>query len=181
MVGPSASPIAIRRLTVADLPQALEIQSLAYPAFLREDAAAFASRLTLRQSCCFAAIRTEACGETLIAYLLAHGWPSRSPPAIGTILSEPKECAILFIHDLAVAPASRGTAVGRRLVDVATGTAARQGLARAELIAVEGAVPYWQRLGFAEETVSPALADKVAGYGPAARRMTRPIVPEIAV
>ncbi len=182
MVGPSASPIAIRPLTTADLPQAMAIQSLAYPAFLREDAATFASRLTLRRSYCLAAIRTEARGETLIAYLLAHGWPSRSPPAIGTILSEPEECAILFIHDLAVAPAGRGTAVGRRLVDGATiAAAARHGLQRAELIAVEGAAPYWQRLGFAEETVSPALADKVAAYGSAARWMTRPILPEIAV
>ncbi|OWK29546.1 GNAT family N-acetyltransferase [Sphingomonas dokdonensis] len=179
MIGPPASPIAIRPLTTADLPQAMAIQSLAYPAFLREDAAAFASRLTLRQSCCLAATRADTCGETLIAYLLAHGWPSRSPPAIGTILSEPDGCAILFIHDLAVAPVGRGTAVGRRLVDVATGAAARQGLARAELIAVDGAAPYWQRLGFAEETVSPALADKVAAYGPAARWMTRPITPEI--
>lgn len=176
-----APPIAIRPLTAADLPQALAIQSLAYPAFLREDAAAFASRLTLRQSYCLAATRAEARGETLIAYLLAHGWPSGSPPAIGMILSEPDRCTVLFIHDLAVAPGGRGTAIGKRLIDVATVAAARQGLARAELIAVEGAAPYWQRLGFAEETISPALAAKVAAYGPAARWMTRPIAPEITV
>ena len=47
----------------------------------------------------------------------------------------------------------------------------------AELIAVEGAAPYWRALGFTEPSIPPALAAKVAAYGPAARWMSRPLAP----
>ncbi len=78
---------------------------------------------------------------------------------------------MLFLHDLALAPAARGLRVGERLVAAALGAAHRDGLTEAELIAVEGAAAYWHRLGFAETAMAPTLAAKVAGYGDAARWM----------
>lgn len=80
---------------------------------------------------------------------------------------------MLFLHDLALSPAARGLRVGERLVVAALEAARRDGLAEAELIAVEGAADYWRRVGFMEATMTPALATKVAGYGDAARWMTR--------
>jgi predicted N-acetyltransferase YhbS len=125
----------------------------------------------LPASCCLAATR----GEVLIAYLLAHGWPGESPPPVGALLEQQGASDVLFIHDLAVSSAGRGSGIGRRLVDRALELAAQDGLTRAELIAVEGAASYWRRLGFAEPATPAALAAKVASYGQEARWMTRNI------
>ncbi len=163
--------IVIEPLTLRDLAPALGIQAEAYPPFLVEDEAAFASRITLARSHCFAAKR----GGQLVGYILAHAWPRQSPPAVGTMLVDGQPAEILYIHDLAIAAAGRGLDLGRRLVGHAFEAAARDGLDRAELIAVEGAAAYWRTLGFHEEPPTPALAAKLATYGAAARWMVRAI------
>lgn len=84
---------------------------------------------------------------------------------------------MLYLHDLAVAPAGRGAGIGRALVARAFELAARAGLPEAQLIAVEGADRWWAGLGFREPPIPPDLAAKVAAYGPRARWMTRPIGP----
>jgi len=161
--------LVVRSLESADLPAALAIQSLAYPAFLREDEAAFESRLTVASSFCFAATR----GGSLVGYLLAHGWARTAPPPVGTVLPADAPAQVLFVHDLAVSPVGRGGGAGRLLAARAFDAAGRAGLAEAELVAVEGAAAYWRSLGFVAPPVSAALAAKVAGYGPAACWMTR--------
>lgn len=165
--------LVIRQLERRDLPAALAIQSQVYPSFLVEPADAFASRLDASAQFCLAAVSD---GE-LLGYLLAHGWPRLSPPPIGAILSPSALSEVLFIHDLAVGANGRGLALGRRLVNRAFELAADQKLLCAELIAVEGAAPYWQSLGFAEAEVSAELETKVAVYGSQARWMTRQIAP----
>ncbi len=159
----------IRPLEPGDIPAALAIQAQAYPAFLREDEAAFASRIAMKASYCLAATRD---GQ-LVAYLLAHGWLSLAPPPVGTILPAEAPSEILFIHDLAVSPEGRGSGIGRDLVARAFELAARDGLHPAELIAVEGAKPYWTSLGFEPVDCSAELAAKVAAYGPQACLMKR--------
>lgn len=141
--------------------------------FLLEDAEAFASRLAVPADYCLAAVQ----GGVLVGYLLAHGWRSEAPPAVGTVLGRNVTSEILYIHDLAVSSAAKGWSVGRTLIDHAFDLAARDGLSVAELIAVEGAARYWSGLGFAESIPSAALAAKVAGYGESARWMTRAIQP----
>lgn len=163
--------ILVRHLGTADLSAALAIQSQAYPAFLREDAGAFASRLNVAAPYCLAATR----GDALIGYLLAHGWPSQAPPAVGAHLATDAPSDVLFIHDLAISSAGRGSGIGRKLVDGACEMAARDGLKMVELIAVEGAANYWRTLGFAQAAAPAALAAKIAAYGPEARWMTREI------
>jgi ribosomal protein S18 acetylase RimI-like enzyme len=165
------SEVRFGRLTALDVPAALEIQSGAYPAFLREDDRAFLSRINLTASYCLAARR----GEELLGYLLAHGWVRESPPPVGTVLPDGTHSEILFIHDLAAASSGRGLEIGRRLVARAFELAAQDGLRRAELIAVEGAAAYWRGLGFVEGPVSGELHAKLATYGPLARWMTREI------
>ncbi|MBB3859634.1 putative N-acetyltransferase YhbS [Novosphingobium hassiacum] len=164
-----AEDLIVRPLEKRDLPAALAIQSAAYPSFLVESADAFASRLDVPAQFCLAAVSN---GE-LVAYLLAHGWLRQSPPPIGAILSPAASSEVLFIHDLAVGLNGRGLALGRRLVNRAFELAAKQKLARAELIAVEGAAAYWRSLGFAEVDVAAELKAKVAVYGQNARWMTR--------
>ena len=93
------------------------------------------------------------------------------PPSVGTGLAD-TACEVLFAHDLAVSGPGQGLGMGQALVSHAFASAARDGLLQAELIAVEKAAGYWRSLGFAEGAVSPALAVKVATYGPEARWMT---------
>lgn len=159
--------ITVDRLEHGDLDAALAIQAQAYPAFLRESAEAFASRLDLAQSYCLAARRDGA----LIAYLLAHGWAGEAPPPVDSVIAAEAPCEVLFIHDLAVAAEGRGAAIGSELIARVFALAAADGLTRAELIAVAGAASYWQGLGFREPATSAALAGKVAAYGPEARWM----------
>ena len=163
--------LVIRPLTRQDLPQALAIQSASYPAFLVEPEDAFASRLDAPMPACLAALR----GGELAGYLLAHGWPRQTPPPVATVLAPDAPSEVLFIHDLAVGSAGRGLGLGRQLIAHAFAMAAGHGLARAELIAIEGASEYWRALGFAEEPVPASVAAKVAAYGAGARWMSRDI------
>lgn len=166
--------IRVDRLTRADLPAALQIQSAAYPAFLIEDERAFLSRITLAATYCLAA-RQE--GQ-LLGYVLAHGWRRGSPPPIGAVLADGEPAEVLFIHDLAMTPAARGGGIGNGLVTHALALAGQDGLRRAELIAVEGAADYWRRLGFVEEPVAGELQAGIAAYGTRARWMACTITVE---
>ncbi|WP_340589353.1 GNAT family N-acetyltransferase [Erythrobacter alti] len=153
----------------SDIAGALAIQAASYPATLQEDAAAFSSRIDLPNSYCVIARS----GEELLAYLLAHGWTGNSPPPLGAQIAQPAEIDTLYLHDLAVAPAGRGSDLGRKLVEHALALAAQDGLHRAELIAVFDAWRYWETLDFSLTAATPAIAAKLAGYGPDARWMTR--------
>lgn len=168
--------IRITPLRPQDLGEALAIEEEVYPPFLVEDEQVFMSRMALKASFCLAARREGA----LAGYLLAHGWRREAPPAIGTAVTDAgvgdgEAGEILFIHDLAVSPRARGLKIGEKLIAEAFARAAQKGLRTAELIAVEGAAPYWRGQGFAEAAPSPALREKLASYGPDARWMTRSI------
>ena len=165
----SPTAVTIRSLTESDLPAAIAVQAAVYPVPLLEEPDAFASRLHLPQSYCLAAV----CDGRLIAYLLAHGWPSKNPPALDAALSPARQNEVLYIHDLAVAPLGRGLRLGQRLLQCAFELAVRDKLTDAELIAVEGAAPYWRRLGFIEPEVPDSLRRKVTAYGKGARWMAR--------
>lgn len=165
------SSVVVRRLRPHDLPAALRIQAENYPAFLRETDEAFGSRLHIAPTFCLAATLDGA----LVGYLLAHGWPRQSPPAVGAILPPKAPSEVLYIHDLAVGSAGRGLAIGERLVASALDTAVKVGISEAELIAVEGATRYWRKFGFSAATCSGAVAEKVASYGTDAQWMRRAI------
>lgn len=166
------SNVIVRAMGREDLAEAMAIQLESYPAFLCEHEDAFASRLDVPHPYCLAATLDG----KLVGYLLAHGWQSQSPPAIGAVLSRDVPGEVLFIHDLALSRSGRTLGIGRKLIMSAFKAAASDGLKLAELIAVEGAARYWQTLGFAEVAISSALAAKVASYGADARWMTREIV-----
>ncbi|MDZ4318910.1 MAG: GNAT family N-acetyltransferase [Phenylobacterium sp.] len=81
--------------------------------------------------------------------------------------------AIAAFTVLAIAPAARGRGLGRALVARAAEAARDLGLTRGDLVAVQGAAPFWAGLGYeALEPLPPTLAAKVAAYGEDARYMT---------
>ena len=155
----------IRPLTLADLPAALALQAAGYPEALWDGEDAFASRMTVAPDWCWAFERDG----SLEGYLLSHPWTTMSPPTPDTVLDR-AEGDVWYIHDLSTAQAARGRGVGRALL--AACEAAHPQVRRSELVAVDGAEPYWRRLGWRPAMAGP-IAAKVAKYGPAAGYMVR--------
>jgi len=60
----------------------------------------------------------------------------------------PANADVFYVHDVAVAPRCRGTGVGRVLVRRLLDLARAARFTRAELVAVQGAAPFWERFGF---------------------------------
>jgi len=159
----------LRPLTAADLPAVAAIQNAVYLPIYCEPAEILGSRLEIAPTCCWGAFGAVG----LAAYILSHPWPAAAPPAIGTALTAPPPVDNWFIHDLAIGEAARGLGLGRALVRRAADAAMALGLDRGDLVAVQGASPFWARMGYADPPNLPdALVAKVAAYGPDARYMT---------
>lgn len=163
------SPI-IRPLQDADMPAVAALQATVFQPHFHETQEELASRLAVAAPFCWAAL--DARGE-LMAYILSHPWPAGSPPAIGTRLPPPPPTDNWFVHDLAIGQSARGLGLGRDLVRAASRAAMAAGLVRGDLVAVQGAWSFWNKLGYEPRLDLPAeLAAKVAGYGDDARYMT---------
>ena len=83
------------------------------------------------------------------------GYAFAVPLTAGSILdlreplpAVPPDADTFYIHDVAVAPRCRGAGVGRILVRGLLDLARTARFTRAELVAVQGAAPFWERFGF---------------------------------
>lgn len=162
----------IRRLTAADLDAVMRVQAACYPPELNEERALFARRLAAAPETAWLA---ESAG-TACAYLFCYpSRPGRITP-LGGDFAPSRSATALYLHDLAVAPAVAGQGLGGRLVATAVATAQRLGLVQASLVAVRDAEKFWQAQGFqrAGELTAEQQA-LLAGYGPAAVYMQRPL------
>jgi GNAT superfamily N-acetyltransferase len=152
------------------MPAAARLQEAVYQPLYHEPQAVLESRLAVAAPYCWGAFE----GDELLAYILSHPWPAASPPPIGIMLAAPPQDADnWFVHDLAIGPDARGLGLGRALVGSAARAALAGGIQRGDLVAVQGAWSFWRRLGYAApDELPPALAAKVAAYGPDARDMS---------
>lgn len=171
------SDLELRPLRAADVQAVLDLQSQCYEARFLESAAAFEAKLRAAEPwhSCWMAWQ----GGVPLAYLVALPADLESLPALDAPSVElPAAPSLLYLHDLAVAPAGRSLGLGRRLVQQIERRAADLGLARLGLVAVQGSVPYWQRQGFAARAALPAaLARKLSSFGAEARFMERALRP----
>lgn len=154
-------------MTAADLPDVAALAAAIHPDY-PESAAVFADRLALAPAFC----------RMLpgLGYAIAHPWAGPTPPALNTVLGRlPAAPEALHLHDIALAPAARGTGQARAVVVALLAEAAAQGLGRASLIAVAGKEGYWAGLGFRADPrpPGPALASYGAGALPMARSLNR--------
>jgi GNAT superfamily N-acetyltransferase len=162
----------LRPFVAADLAAAAELQALCYPPALCEPADALLSRLTIAGHACFVATA----GARLVGYILAHPWPGLDPPPVGAVLEQPPAGPLVhYLHDLAIAPALRGTGLGRALVTASQAAARQAGLNRSELMAVAGAAPFWHALGYEAVPADARLTAQVRAYGSGARYLARPL------
>lgn len=155
-----------RPMRTADLPGVMALAAVVHPGFPEREAV-FAERLRLFPDGCCVHGGTEFDG-----YLVSHPWRAADPPALDTMLGQlPATAAVYYIHDLALHPALRGKGVAGAILR-GLGPA-RAGLDGAELVAVNGSVPFWRHFGF-EVANPPGMAAKLAAYGAHAHFMRAP-------
>lgn len=156
-------------MTPADLDAVADIALVAFPDHF-EGRDCFENRLALYPEGCFVLAEGEG---TPRGYLVAYPWAADSAPALNTVIgSIPAGAAVLYLHDLALHPEVRGGGWTRAIVERLADQARAAGWPALALVAVNDAAPFWERRGFTVVD-TPAMADRLAGYGPDARYMTR--------
>lgn len=142
----------LRPAARADLDAILGIQAASYPPELIESRAVFSAILEAGAGLCFVACNDEeVCG-----YLLAHPSTADRVPLLHAA-PPPRDGNTIFLHDMAVLPALRGTGVGASLWRALWNR--RSGQQRCQLVSVGGSRGFWERMGFREITrvrMSPA-------------------------
>ena len=164
------STLSIHPACNADLPAILRIQSRCYTAIVPESAESMGAKLAASPATCFVAQRA---GD-VIAYLLALPWRFDHPPHL-----DAPDCVLpdapdtLYLHDLAVDPAARGSGASQALVKAFLTALTESGIGRASLIAIQGSAPWWEGHGFRAALTTPTLDARLAGYGSDVRYMSR--------
>lgn len=133
-----------RPLQASDLPAVDRIAQIVHVDF-PEDIAVFHNRLALYPRGCMAFERD---GEAM-GYMVAHPWPEDSaPPSLNQILDDMPASDCLYLHDIALLPATRGTGAGRIVTAKLKIFAKEQGYRKIWLTAVSGADRFWAQQGF---------------------------------
>lgn len=158
-----------RPMRPGDIAAVVGVARLSFPDHF-EDQACFENRLALYPRGCFVLADGDAPAR---GYLIAYPWKADSAPPLNTVIEGlPADPSLIYLHDLALHPEARGAGATGAIVERLAEQAAEDGWPVIALVAVNDAVGFWSRQGFAEKTV-PGMAAKLASYGADARYMTR--------
>jgi predicted N-acetyltransferase YhbS len=169
--------LRLKVIDTADVPAVLALQSQCYgPEFL-ESAQAFEAKLSATRGLHCSYLACE--GDEALGYVVSLPVQAHSLPALDALQwTPPVQPDMLYLHDLAVAPAGRAKRLGHKLVQQVLQRAQDMGLTRVGLVAVQASQDFWRRHGFAEtQPQTPALREKLASFGAQARFMERAVVP----
>lgn len=162
------STLLIRPLRADDIAAVLEIQSLCYDAAKQEAAAAFLAKLQAAPDACFLALLPSGPVGYLVAVPAVAGSP---PPLHSADDAVPAAANALYLHDLALHPAARGSGAAGALIAAYFHALRQRRLAIACLTAVNASRPFWERHGFRATTPATPLDT----YGDDACYMSLPI------
>lgn len=158
-----------RAMRVADLDAVLDIAARVHPGY-PEKRAVFAERLRLYPAGCRMAERDGGA----VGYAVLHPGRLGQPPALDSMLGGLPEAAdCLYLHDVALLDAARGSGLGAAALADAAELAARQGFAWLALTSTPEARGYWDRQGF---TAAPEQPAALASYGGGMTYMVRAVV-----
>ncbi|MBF6601939.1 MAG: GNAT family N-acetyltransferase [Sphingorhabdus sp.] len=108
-------------------------------------------------------------------YLLSHPWKRCEPPPLDSLLpvlvQRPDS---LYIHDLALAKAARGHAMGEQIIGEIVKLTQALKLPVISLVAVGGSERFWERQNFRVVDSEP-LHEKLKSYGAQAVYMERSV------
>jgi len=154
--------LAWRPMTEADLDAVNRIAGVVHAAY-PEDPMVFAERLNLYPKGCLIAANAEnaVCG----GYCIAHPWRLGRIPALNAMLGEtPKDADCLYVHDVAILPATRKGGLGVQISDLLKRVARSEGFCRLALTSVHNSEPFWERQGYRRVT-TPELTRGPQSYG----------------
>ena len=135
----------VRPLVTSDLPDLIRIDRDSYSPQLRESEEAFLSKMALFRAGSLGCFD----GDEMCGYAFALPWTSDGVIGVGQVLEAlPVQPAVMYLHDMVVAPARRRQGVASRLLAEIAELARRLALDRVVLVAVQGSEPVWQHLGF---------------------------------
>lgn len=158
-----------RAMTDRDLDGVVAVARVAFPDHF-EDRACFAERLALYPRGCRVLADDR---DRVVGYGIAYPWVAGSmPPLNARIGALPEAAELIYLHDLALLPETRGTGTASSFVAWLVDHARGAGWPRIALVAVNDAAPFWTRQGFAAVD-GPELRAKLASYGDDARYMVR--------
>lgn len=141
----------IRLITPADLPAVITIQDSCYSDALFEAPELLNQRVTAQPQSCWLA---ENNAKHVLAYLLSYPAMIGDIAPLGSPFKQVVNANTLYLHDMAVDNRARGLGLAQQLLQQALRFAAERGLTNLALVAVQGAVPYWQRYGFTAVAVT---------------------------
>ncbi len=160
-------PHHCRAIIEADWPDILRIQSEVYYDFKPESEDVMRSKASRGSATCCVALDNN---SSVVAYCLAYPYAADRIASLG-IMDESSVAGTdnLFLHDLAVQPASAGRGVAHALFEHVIEAAGQAGYRTMSLVAVQQAASFWTKLGFAPST----QATVNDSYGGAATFMFR--------
>lgn len=148
-------PVNVRLMQQTDLAAVVALQDSCYSDALYESPALLQQRLAVAGNSCWLAENSQ--GQ-LLAYLFSYlSLDGAITPLAAqfTVYALPE---LLYLHDMAVSPKTRGMGLAASLLNTAKTYAQSNNLTRLALVAVQGSVPYWQRQGFAVVDNLPTAA-----------------------
>ena len=158
-----------RPMTPEDIDGVVTVARLSFPDHF-EARGCFAERQALAPEGCF--VLSDEAG-TVMGYLMAYPWRRNSAPSLDSLIGAvPSDAEVIYLHDLAVHPDTRGGGYTRLIVERLAEQAKAAGWLEIALVAVNEATAFWQRNGFVVLT-PPGMAEKLASYGDDARYMIR--------
>ena len=165
---PESMPIQLRALGVDDVDALLRIQERCYGADFAEPREVFVRRLRTAGHCSWTAEQ----GGELVAYLAAY-WsrPGAITPLNGDF-ADYDDASVLYLHDMAVSEAAAGQGLAGRMVQALKAQARARGVQRTALVSVQGSRLYWERQGYAVQSVTNAVQQQhLDSYGDGALYM----------
>lgn len=167
------SLLSTRLMKPEDIDAVLDIQLKCYDAAKLETRDAFLSKLVASPQTCFVAVGLQPEGvQAIVGYIVSVPADADAPvPLNAQCFSHPVKPNALYLHDLAVDPASRGTGVAAVLLSTYFTRLRETGFSYGTLTAVNDSAAFWRRHGFSEVITSGAGLDDLAAYGSDARYM----------
>lgn len=168
------APCSVRAMRLDDMADVLRIQAECYTAIVPESRQSLAAKLLASPGTCFVAATLD----TIAGYLVAVPWLRGAPPELDAPDCDlPQQPDCLYLHDLAVTPAARGSGAAGGLVAAFMRQLHEQRFAHASLIAIQASQPYWQKHGFRVVALDAARQAGLAAYGEAISYMEYAALP----
>ncbi len=159
-----------RPMTETDLDALIAVAAVVHPGY-PESRAVFAERLRLYPAGC----RVGEAGGAVVGYAVMHPGRLGHPPALDSLLGRvPGDSDCLYLHDVALLPAARGSGLGAAVLEYAHRLAVREGFAWLALTSTPEARGYWDAQAFTPCGEQPA---ELASYGGGMTYMARAVRP----